>query len=87
MASVRQLAPQAKVVFDTVDLHYLRKEREAQVTKDHVQLLAVADRKRKETRIAYRADLTLVVSGIEKEFLEKECPGIDVRVLPTIFPQ
>ena len=86
MASVRQLAPQAKVVFDTVDLHYLRKEREAQVTKDHVLLLAAADRKRKETRLAYRADLTLVVSGIEKEFLEKECPGIDVRVLPTIFP-
>ena len=86
MTSVRRFAPQAKVVFDTVDLHYLRKEREALVKKDHSLLLAAADRKRKETRLAYRADLTLVVSAIEKAFLDKECPGIDVRILPTIFP-
>ena len=33
-----------------------------------------------------RADLTLVVSPFEKGILEKECPGIDVRILSTIYP-
>ena len=46
----------------------------------------IADRKQRELRLARRSDLTLVVSPVEKEILEKECPGLDVRVLPTIFP-
>jgi O-antigen biosynthesis protein len=86
MAAVRRFAPQAKVVFDTVDLHYVRAERTAQLTNNPAQLAAVADRKKKEIQLAYRADLTLVVSAIEKEILDKECPGIDVRILSNMRP-
>jgi GT2 family glycosyltransferase len=86
MTAVRRFAPQAKIVFDTVDLHFLRNEREAQLTQDQSLMSEAARRKQQELRLAVRADLTLVVSPIEKAILEKECPGIDVRVLPTIFP-
>ena len=34
MATVQRFAPRAKVVFDTVDLHFLREEREAQLKQD-----------------------------------------------------
>ena len=86
MAIVRRFAPQAKVVFDTVDLHFLREERQALVSQDNSRENAVAIRKQKELRLARCADLTLVVSPIEKAILESECPGIDVRILPTIYP-
>ncbi|HWH91393.1 MAG TPA: glycosyltransferase, partial [Candidatus Binatia bacterium] len=33
-ADVRLHAPQSRVIFDTVDLHYLREDREAQLTQD-----------------------------------------------------
>jgi GT2 family glycosyltransferase len=86
MTSVRRFAPQAKVVFDTVDLHFLREEREAEVKQSPELKMALAARKQQELRLARRADLTLVVSPIEKQVLEKECPGIDTRILPTIYP-
>jgi len=86
MTFVRRLAPHAKVVFDTVDLHFLRAERQAQVTQDEALMSDLADRKRREIRLVHRADCTLVVSPIEKGILEKECPDCDVRVLPTIYP-
>ncbi len=39
MTSVRRFAPQAKIVFDTVDLHFLREERQALVSQDNLASL------------------------------------------------
>ena len=86
MTTVRRLAPQAKIVFDTVDLHFVREERHAQLTHDESLVAAAAERKRTELRLAMRADLTIVVSPIEKKILERECPEIDVRIIPTMYP-
>ena len=86
LTTVRRLAPEAKVVFDTVDLHFVREERQARVTQDDSLESAVVSRKVQELKLALRADLTLVVSSVEKAILERECPGIDVRILSTIYP-
>jgi len=87
MATVRCHAPQAQVVFDTVDLHFLREERQAHLDQNPALHAAVARRKEQELRLAREADLTLVVSPIEKDVLEKECHNeIDVRIMPTIYP-
>jgi glycosyltransferase involved in cell wall biosynthesis len=85
MTTVRRYACGASVVFDTVDLHFLREERQALLGGDAALAPASAARKEQEIRLAIRADLTLVVSPIEKALLEKECPGIDVMVVPTIY--
>jgi O-antigen biosynthesis protein len=86
MTTVRRLAPQAKIVFDTVDLHFVREDRQASVMQDSTLKSAVASRKEQELRLAMRADLTFVVSPVEKVILERECPGTDVRILSTIYP-
>jgi glycosyltransferase involved in cell wall biosynthesis len=87
MAAVRQFAPQAKLVFDTVDLHFVREERQAQFPQANSLQPAAANRKEQELRLARGADLTLVVSPVEKALLEKECHNeIDVRIIPTIYP-
>jgi len=86
MTSVKRFAPCAKVVFDTVDLRFLREEREAEVKQDRSFRAAVATRKQQELRLARRSDLTLVVSPIEKAILARECPGLDVRIVSTICP-
>ena len=54
--------------------------------RDETLKALIADRKKRELRLARRADLTLVVSPVEKEIVEKECPGVDVRILPTLYP-
>jgi O-antigen biosynthesis protein len=84
LTTVRRFAPRAKIVFDTVDLHFVREKRQASVTGDDSLESAAATRKHQELQLASRADLTLVVSPVEKEILETECPGIDVRILATI---
>ncbi len=74
-------------MFDTVDLHFLREGREARLKHDPDLDVAVAARKEQELRLARSADMTLVVSPIEKAILADESKNeIDVRIVPTIFP-
>ncbi len=86
MATVRRFAPRAKVVFDTVDLHFLREERAAQLKQDPMLRASAARRKQQELKLARSADLTLVVSPLEKDILDRERLGLDVRIISTIYP-
>jgi GT2 family glycosyltransferase len=86
MTVARRLAPRAKIVFDTVDLQFLREERQAELTQEPAHFAAAALRKKQELRLAMRADRTLVVSPTEKAILEAECAGLDVQVLATVQP-
>jgi len=86
LTTVRRYAPRARIVFDTVDLHFLREERQARLVQDSALQSAGAGRKRQELRLARSADLTLVVSPIEVDILEQECPGLDVRIISNIIP-
>ncbi len=86
LAALRRLAPGARMVFDTVDLHFLREEREAELVQDFALSAAVGVRREQELSMARLYDLTLVVSHVEKAILERECPGIQVMVIPNILP-
>jgi O-antigen biosynthesis protein len=87
MDTVRRNAPQARIVFDTVDLCFVREERQARIGGDPAPGAVASGRKEQELRLARSADLTLVVSSVEKAMLEAECGGeIDVRILSNILP-
>jgi len=84
MSVVRRLAPRAKIVFDAVDLHFNREEREAEILRDHTLRATAATRKQKELRLVMRADLTFVVSTVEKAILQAENASLNVQVLSNI---
>lgn len=74
----------AKVVFDTVDLHFQRLEREADV-RDDARLRRLAERQRtEELKLVEQANLTLVVSEVEGAYLAETVPDAKVRVLSNI---
>lgn len=76
--------PGAKVVFDTVDLHFKRVEREAELKRD-ARIRRIAKRtKEQELSMVAMAHTTLVVSVAEKALLTRELPGADVRVVSNI---
>lgn len=80
----RRHAPQAKLVFDTVDLHYLRELRGARMRQDPaLERQALATRK-VELAAMHAADLTLVVSPMEQEELSRQAPGVPVQVLSNL---
>ncbi|MEE9345840.1 MAG: glycosyltransferase [Methylococcales bacterium] len=84
MPMIRQYCPKATIVFDTVDLHYLREQRLAEFENSEVLAEAAEKTRTKELDIIEQADITLVVSSYEKEFLKKEIKDARVEVLSNI---
>ena len=80
LSAVRRLAPQAKVVLHTSDLHFLREEREAEVRDDPRIVHRAARMKQDELDIIGRVDCTVVHSTFEQALLEREAPGARVIV-------
>jgi glycosyltransferase involved in cell wall biosynthesis len=81
---VVQLCPQAQILFDTVDLHFLREQRLAALTHDKGQQEAATLRKLQELGIARKAHKTLVVSPVEVELFRQEAPDVQVALLSNI---
>ncbi|MBL8522129.1 MAG: glycosyltransferase, partial [Betaproteobacteria bacterium] len=81
---VKDKAPRAKLVFDTVDLHYLRMERQAELANDAALRLAAANMRKQELDIIAKSDLTLVVSPVEVELLEKAAPRAHVHIVSLV---
>ena len=82
----RRTAPASIVVFNTVDLHWLRVEREAALTGKPGLLAASADLKLRETHLARLCDAVLVVSEAERHALETEVTDALVLSLPLARP-
>ncbi len=79
---IRHNRPEAKIVFNTVDLHYIREARAARLSGDAAALEAAERTRDREEFLVARADLTLVVSSIEEEILQASLPGCRTLVLP-----
>jgi GT2 family glycosyltransferase/SAM-dependent methyltransferase len=77
-------APDATVIFDTVDLHSLRARREAHLRRDR-RLARGADLVwARELAAIEAADITFVVAQYEKDLLASLAPAADVRVVSNI---
>ena len=81
---LRKHAPQARLLFDTVDLHYLRERRAAELSGDAVALRAALRTRTRELDLIADADATLVVSAVERELLAQDAPQATVRVLSNL---
>jgi glycosyltransferase involved in cell wall biosynthesis len=82
--SVKKNCSHAKIIFDTVDLQYLRESRRAEIEKDTTIQKEAERSKVTELFLATHCDLTLVVSSTEKEFLLKETPHIRIEIISMI---
>src|SRR5262249_9368141 len=81
---VRQLVPRARIVFNTVDLHFLREMRRAELL-DQPELLERAQRTRDaEIASIRRADATIVLTDQEADIVRREAPGALIHVIPLV---
>lgn len=81
---LRRHAPQARIVFDTVDLHHLREQREAEERRDAALLRAAARTRADELALIDSVDRTWVVSPVEKALLAESAPGAVVDVVSNV---
>ena len=77
---LRKYAPQAQIVFDTVDLHFLREEREAMQAGRKPSTRTRAT----ELDLIAHADTTWVVSTEEQRLLAALAPNAKVSVISNI---
>lgn len=81
---LRKHAPQARLVFDSVDLHYLRERRAAELA-GNARLMQSAERTRTlELEVIAMADVTLVVSEAERSLLSRDAPGARVELVSNV---
>ena len=84
LASIVASAQRPPIVFDTVDLHFLREEREAAVLGDAARARAAAETRSTELAIARACDDVWVVSDYEAALLRDIEPALRVSVVPNI---
>lgn len=83
--AIKQAAPAAKVIFNTVDLHYLRVKRQAQLEKNPGLEQEAAFYYKIERELMKKCDATILLSDYELEFVKKEnWPGKHY-VIPLLF--
>lgn len=81
---LRELAPQARIVFDTVDLHFLREQREAERGGSESSRSAAVRTQRAELSLVRTVDTTWVVSCVEKDLLQSMVPTADISIVSNI---
>ena len=84
LSLIRRHCPGAKFIFDTVDLHYLREERMAELEDSLPLKRTAAQTRRSELAVIEAADATIVVSPVEKTVLEEAAPGAKVHVISNV---
>ena len=84
-AAIRRCAPDALFVLDTVDLHFLREGRGAEITGDPEEQRRAAVIREGELAMIRSADITLVVSDAERDMLLALVPAADVRVISVVM--
>jgi GT2 family glycosyltransferase len=81
---VRRHAPRARVIFDTVDLHFLRLEREADMAEDPEHKRAAQRMKQVELDLIRKSDATIVLSRFELDLLRQLTPQARLFEIPIV---
>jgi GT2 family glycosyltransferase/glycosyltransferase involved in cell wall biosynthesis len=82
--NVRRYCPKARIVFYTVDLHFLREQRQAKLQGSAALARAAVRTRQLELRTMRLSDATIVLSRTEHELLVRELPGASFFVIPLL---
>jgi GT2 family glycosyltransferase/SAM-dependent methyltransferase len=85
LETVRALCPKARVLYHTVDLHFLRMAREAKLQSNEAKQMAAEEMKLHELAAIRGADAAIVHSTEEIRILRTELPTAKLHVFPLIM--
>jgi GT2 family glycosyltransferase len=84
IADTRLYAPRSRIIFDTVDLHFIRTDREAQITSNRETREKARQQEELEFDLIDQADETWVVSSVEQKLLREARPDKSIEIVSTI---
>jgi GT2 family glycosyltransferase len=83
---IRRANPQTRIIFDTVDIGFIRLQREYRLTGDKKAAAAARHYKKLETRLAKSCDQVWCVTAEDQKALAREAPQARFAIIPTIHP-
>jgi len=83
--AVRAYCPNVKVLYHTIDLHFLRMQREGELEEDAAKKEASAQMKRREYALIRAVDAAIVHSTAELDMLRPDMPDQKISVFPLIM--
>lgn len=83
---IRKFCGHAKVVYHTADLHHLRMYREVELSGSNALTSAAQAMEQRELEAIKRADLSIVHSTYERDYLAQRVPGSAVQVFNWAIP-
>ena len=81
---IRRLVPRARLLFDTVDLHFLREQRAAELSGSTSMARQAQMSRKSELSLIEQCDVTFVVSQHEQTLLLNELPHANIELLSNI---
>lgn len=81
---VRLLNPDARVYYDTVDIHYIRELRQAEIEKNDALKKHAAKTRQMELSNCLLSDVVFTVTEEDRRHLQQEIPSVNCFVLPNI---
>lgn len=79
---IRKYCSKAKVLFQTVDLHFIRMQREADLLSSKALNKKSKEIKKQELACISQADIATVISAEELEVLQPLLPNSNIKLLP-----
>lgn len=84
LSLLRRFAPRASIVFDTVDLHFVREGRRFSVEQLEAAKEAAERFQALETALAELCDAVVTTTDEERRILEEAIPGLRAYVIPNV---
>ena len=81
---VRLLSPKTVIFYDTVDIHFIREQRQAEIENDPGLIELAQATKRKELYNCKMADKVITVTEEDGYHLQEELPYLTFSVIPNI---
>jgi GT2 family glycosyltransferase len=87
LSALRRHCSRARLVYNSVDLHYLREERQAELESNPVIARRAQRTKETELGVMREADRSIVISPVEKEIVARELPHGRIEVVPLVLQE
>lgn len=84
---LKKWLPSAKIIFNPVDLHFLRERREAQTLGDNELLLKSDNTLRQEIAMIEKADGVMARSDVERRLIEEQTDATTIFTIPSVHPE
>ncbi|NOX90061.1 MAG: glycosyltransferase [Calditrichaeota bacterium] len=84
---IRRYSPNTKIIVDTVDIHFVREMREAELKKSKALKQKALKTKKDELGVYQKADRIWVVTGQDKKHIEDKIGNVPVDVVPNIHEE